>query len=386
MYLSSLALKDFRSYEELALNLDPGVTVFIGSNGFGKTNIIEAIGYLTTLSSHRVSTDAPLVRIGTESAYLKGVVENLGRSTTIELEINPSRANRGRVNQNAQRSTREIIGHIRSVLFAPEDLALVKGDPNERRKFLDILLVLRNPRYALTLSDYERVLKQRNALLKSAAGMRRVDVSALNTLEVWDQQLVAIGSELILARMQLVSALAEPVARNYKHLAEGHEISLVYQSTIWQNPQDPQDPHNPEAVELAEVAAGFRIALDGVRKREFERGITLAGPHRDDLLLSLRTHPLKGYASQGESWSYALALKLASYDLLRSDGVEPILILDDVFSELDTTRRDRLSVLISKNEQILITAAVPEDLPAELNGRRVAISRDGDSSSAGGVL
>ena len=380
MYLSSLALKDFRSYEELALNLDPGVTVFIGSNGFGKTNIIEAIGYLTTLSSHRVSTDAPLVRIGTESAYLKGVVENLGRSTTIELEINPSRANRGRINQNAQRSTREIIVHLRSVLFAPEDLALVKGDPNERRKFLDILLVLRNPRYASTISDYERVLKQRNALLKSAAGMRKVDVSALNTLEVWDQQLVAIGSELILARMQLVSALTEPVARNYKHLAEGHEISLVYQSTIWQNPQ------NPGAVELAEVAAGFRTALDGVRKREFERGITLAGPHRDDLLLSLRTHPLKGYASQGESWSYALALKLASYDLLRSDGVEPILILDDVFSELDTTRRDRLSVLISKNEQILITAAVPEDLPAELNGRRVAISRDGDSSSAGGVL
>jgi DNA replication and repair protein RecF len=380
VYLSSLALKDFRSYEELALTLDPGVTVFIGSNGFGKTNIIEAIGYLTTLSSHRVSTDAPLVRIGTESAYLKGVVENLGRSTTIELEINPSRANRGRINQNAQRSTREIIGHIRSVLFAPEDLALVKGDPNERRKFLDILLVLRNPRYASTLSDYERVLKQRNALLKSAAGMRRVDVSALNTLEVWDQQLVAIGSELILARMQLVNSLAEPVARNYEHLAEGHEISLVYQSTIWQNPQ------NPETVELATVVAAFRTALDAVRKREFERGITLAGPHRDDLLLSLRTHPLKGYASQGESWSYALALKLASYDLLRSDGVEPILILDDVFSELDTTRRDRLSVLISKNEQILITAAVPEDLPAELNGRRVLISRDGDSSSAGGVL
>lgn len=380
MYLSSLALKDFRSYEELSLNFDPGVTVFIGSNGFGKTNIIEAIGYLTTLSSHRVSTDAPLVRIGTDSAYLKGVVENFGRSTVIELEINPSRANRGRINQNAQRSTREIIGHVRSVLFAPEDLALVKGDPSERRKFLDILLVLRNPRYASTLSDYERVLKQRNALLKSAAGMRRVDVSALNTLEVWDQQLVAIGSELILARMQLVSALAEPVARNYKRLAEGHEISLVYQSTIWQNPQ------NSGQVELAAVAAEFRIALEAVRKREFERGITLAGPHRDDLLLSLRTHPLKGYASQGESWSYALALKLASYDLLRSDGIEPILILDDVFSELDTTRRDRLSVLISKNEQILITAAVPEDLPAELNGRRVLISRDGDSSSAGGLL
>lgn len=375
MYLSSLALKDFRSYEELNLSFTQGVTVFIGSNGFGKTNIIEAVGYLTTLSSHRVSTDAPLVRLGTESAYLKGVVENLGRSTTIELEINPSRANRGRVNQNAQRSAREIIGHLRSVLFAPEDLSLVKGDPSERRKFLDNLLVLRNPRYASIISDYERVLKQRNALLKSATGMRRVDISALNTLEVWDQQLVAIGSELIVARIQLVRALAEPVARNYANLAEGHETALSYTSSIWQGIQ------NPESDDSSAVVAAFNSALEGVRKKEYERGITLVGPHRDDLLLSLRNHLLKGYASQGESWSYALALKLASYDLLRNDDVEPILILDDVFSELDTQRRERLSALISSNEQILITAAVPEDLPLELDGRRIAISRVGDGSS-----
>jgi DNA replication and repair protein RecF len=375
VYLSSLALKDFRSYEELNLSFTQGVTVFIGSNGFGKTNIIEAVGYLTTLSSHRVSTDAPLVRLGTESAYLKGVVENLGRSTTIELEINPSRANRGRVNQNAQRSAREIIGHLRSVLFAPEDLSLVKGDPSERRKFLDNLLVLRNPRYASIISDYERVLKQRNALLKSATGMRRVDISALNTLEVWDQQLVAIGSELIVARIQLVRALAEPVARNYANLAEGHETALSYTSSIWQGIQ------NPGSDDSSAVVAAFNSALEGVRKKEYERGITLVGPHRDDLLLSLRNHLLKGYASQGESWSYALALKLASYDLLRNDDVEPILILDDVFSELDTQRRERLSALISSNEQILITAAVPEDLPLELDGRRIAISRVGDGSS-----
>jgi DNA replication and repair protein RecF len=375
VYLSSLVLKDFRSYEELNLSFTPGVTVFIGSNGFGKTNIIEAVGYLTTLSSHRVSTDAPLVRIGTESAYLKGVVENLGRSTTVELEINPSRANRGRVNQNAQRSAREIIGHLRSVLFAPEDLSLVKGDPSERRKFLDNLLVLRNPRYASIISDYERVLKQRNALLKSAAGMRRVDISALNTLEVWDQQLVAIGSELILARIQLVRALVEPVARNYAQLAEGHETTLSYSSSIWQGNQ------NPERYDSASVVTAFNSALEGVRKKEYERGITLVGPHRDDLLLSLRNHLLKGYASQGESWSYALALKLASYDLLRSDNVEPILILDDVFSELDSKRRERLSALILSNEQILITAAVPEDLPLELDGRRIAISRVGDGGS-----
>lgn len=375
MYLSSLALKDFRSYEKLSLSFDPGVTVFVGSNGFGKTNIIEAIGYLTTLTSHRVSTDAPLVRIGTESAYLKGVVENLGRSTIIEIEINPSRANRGRINQNAQRSAREIIGHLRSVLFAPEDLTLVKGDPSERRKFLDNLLVLRSPRFTSLISDYERVLKQRNALLKSATGMRKVDVSALSTLEVWDQQLVTIGSELIVARIQLVAALAQPVAENYAHLAEGHEISLTYVSSIWQGKS------NSEEFNLSAVSEAFRAALDGVRKNEFERGITLVGPHRDDVLLSLRAHPLKGYASQGEAWSYALALKLASYDLLRSDGVEPILILDDVFSELDTKRRERLSALISTNEQILITAAVPEDLPGELDGRRIEISRDGETSS-----
>jgi DNA replication and repair protein RecF len=376
VYLSSLTLKDFRSYEDLSLSFNPGVTVFIGSNGFGKTNIIEAVGFLTTLSSHRVSTDAPLVRLGTESAYLKGVVENLGRSTTIELEINPSRANRGRINQNAQKSAREIIGHLRSVLFAPEDLSLVKGDPSERRKFLDNLLALRNPRFASIIADYERVLKQRNALLKSATGLRKVDVSALSTLEVWDQQLVAIGSELILARIQLVKALTEPVARNYARLAEGHEIGLAYTSSVWQGNQ------NPDPIDLAAVAAAFKTALEGVRKKEFERGLTLAGPHRDDVLLSLRNHVLKGYASQGESWSYALALKLASYDLLRSDHVEPILILDDVFSELDTTRRERLSALISGNEQILITAAVPEDLPLELDGRRILISRFGDGSSS----
>lgn len=376
MYLSSLTLKDFRSYEELSLNLNPGVTVFIGSNGFGKTNIIEAIGYLATLSSHRVSTDTPLVRLGAESAYIKGVVESLGRSTTIELEINPSRANRARINQNAQRSAREIIGHVRSVLFAPEDLTLVKGDPGERRKFLDNLLVLRNPRYASIISDYERILKQRNALLKSASGMRKVDVGALSTLDVWDQQLIAIGSELIMARIQLVSAMGEPVARNYAYLADGHEVSLVYTSSIWQGKS------NPEPNDLSTVPGAFRTALDAVRKNEFERGITLAGPHRDDVLLSLRAHLLKGYASQGESWSYALAMKLASYDLLRSDGVEPILILDDVFSELDTKRRKQLGALISANEQILITAAVPEDLPVELDGRRVVISRSGGSSAS----
>lgn len=373
--MSSLALKDFRSYEALSLSLDPGVTVFIGSNGFGKTNIIEAIGYLTSLSSHRVSTDAPLVRLGADSAYLKGVVENQGRSTTIELEINPSRANRARINHNAQRSAREIIGHLRTVLFAPEDLTLVKGDPSERRRFLDNLLVLRNPRYASVISDYDRILKQRNALLKSSTGMRKVDASALSTLEVWDQQLVAAGSALIVARTQLVAALAQPVTRNYSKLADGHEISLAYASSIWNGKQSQED------LDPATTSSAFFAALDEVRRNEFERGITLVGPHRDDLLLSLRSHVVKGYASQGESWSYALALKLASYDLLRNDGIEPILILDDVFSELDTKRRDRLSALIAGNEQILITAAVPEDLPVELDGRRIAISREGSGNS-----
>lgn len=375
MYLSSLALKDFRSYEELFLTFEPGVTTFVGQNGFGKTNIIEAVGYLTSLSSHRVSNDAPLVRMGADSAYLKGVVESLGRRTTIELEINPSRANRGRINQNAQRSAKEIIGHVRSVLFAPEDLSLVKGDPSERRKFLDNLLVLRNPRYASVISDYERVLKQRNALLKSSMGMRRVDVNAMSTLEVWDEQLVAIGSELIIARIQLISSLTEPVARNYAQLADGHEILLAYASSIWEGKT------NSDTVDLGAISESFRVALDAVRKNEFERGITLVGPHRDEMQLSLRNHLVKGYASQGESWSFALALKLASYDLLRSDGVEPILILDDVFSELDSRRRIKLGMLISTNEQILITAAVPEDLPVELDGRRVVIYRDGERSS-----
>jgi len=378
VYLSSIALKDFRSYEDLQLALEPGVTVFIGSNGYGKTNIIEAVGYLTTLSSHRVSTDAPLVLAGADRAYLKAVVENQGRSTLLELEINPSRANRARVNQNAQRSAREIIGHLRSVLFAPEDLSLVKGDPSERRKFLDNLLVLRTPRYAGVSADYERVLKQRNALLKSATGMRKVDVSALSTLDVWDQQLIMHGSELILARMELVASLGEPVADNYAHLAQGHETSLTYFGSIWKSGVSGEPQVSMPT--LDDIVAQFRAAVQEVRKHEFDRGLTLVGPHRDDLLLTLRNQPVKGYASQGEAWSFALALKLASYDTLRSDGIQPVLILDDVFSELDTSRREHLSALIAHNEQILITAAVPEDLPPGLDGRRVSITRNGESS------
>lgn len=378
MYLSSIALKDFRSYEDLQLALEPGVTVFIGSNGYGKTNIIEAIGYLATLSSHRVSTDAPLVRTGAERTYLKAVVENAGRSTLLELEITPSRANRARINQNAQRSAREILGHLRSVLFAPEDLSLVKGDPSERRKFLDNLLVLRAPRYAGVIADYERVLRQRNALLKSTTGMRKVDVSALSTLDVWDQQLISHGSELISARMELVEVLRKPVADNYAQLAQGHEASLTYLSSIWKS--DVRSGLEAARSTSGDVASQFRGAVQEVRKHEFDRGLTLIGPHRDDLLLTLRNQPVKGYASQGEAWSFALALKLASYDILRSDGINPVLILDDVFSELDSRRREHLSSLITANEQILITAAVPADLPPELDGRRVRIARNGESS------
>ncbi len=378
MYLSSIALKDFRSYEDLQLALEPGATVFIGSNGYGKTNIIEAIGYLTTLSSHRVSTDAPLVRTGTERAYLKAVVENAGRSTRLELEINPSRANRARINQNAQRSAREILGHLRSVLFAPEDLSLVKGDPSERRKFLDNLLVLRTPRYAGVIADYERVLKQRNALLKSTTGMRKVDVSALSTLDVWDQQLILHGSELISARLELVEVLRGPVSDNYAQLAQGHETSLTYFSSIWKSVVSGEP--GASVPTPGDIASQFRGAVQEVRKHEFDRGLTLIGPHRDDLLLTLRSQPVRGYASQGEAWSFALALKLASYDTLRSDGINPVLILDDVFAELDSRRREHLSALIASNEQILITAAVPADLPPELDGRRVYVTRNGENS------
>lgn len=371
MHVSHLSLADFRSYARAEVPLAPGVTAFVGPNGQGKTNLVEAIGYLATLGSHRVSSDAPLVRMGADRAIVRASVTQGERSQLVELELNPGRANRARINRSSQVRPRDVLGIVRTVLFAPEDLALVKGDPGERRRFLDELVTARSPRMAAVRSDYERVLKQRNTLLKSAAMARRHGGRSmdLSTLDVWDQHLARAGAELLAQRLDLIATLLPLADKAYEQLAPGGgPLGLAYKSSAGE-PVDSGEARTREA--LYEV---LLAALSEVRKQEIERGVTLVGPHRDDVLLRLGDLPAKGYASHGESWSYALALRLASYELLRSEGSEPVLILDDVFAELDARRRERLAELVAPGEQVLVTAAVDDDVPGVLAGTRFAVS------------
>jgi DNA replication and repair protein RecF len=364
MYVRRVELTDFRSYERVAVDLDPGVTVLVGQNGMGKTNLIEAVGYVATLDSHRVATDAPLVRAGATSAVIRCAIVHEGRELLVELEIVPGKANRARLNRSPVRRPREVLGALRMVLFAPEDLELVRGDPSERRRYLDDLLVARQPRYAGVRADYDRVVKQRNALLRTAYLTRKVGGSRgqdLSTLAVWDQHLAHHGAELLAGRLELVSALAPHLTKAYDAVAAGRSsASIAYASRLGEF-LAPDRPALQEAL-LASLAER--------RPAETERGVTLVGPHRDDLTLSLGDLPAKGYASHGESWSFALALRLAAYDLLRSDGIEPVLVLDDVFAELDAGRRERLAALVSEAAQLIVTCAVPEDVPGTLRGTR----------------
>ncbi len=372
MRVAHLSLRDFRSYTEVELPLDAGVTALIGPNGQGKTNLVEAVGYLSTLGSHRVAQDAPLVRLGAERAVVRGQVVRDDRSLLLEVEITPGKANRARVNRSPVPRAREMLGILRSVLFAPEDLALVKGDPAERRRFLDDLLVLRTPRYAGVRADYDRVLKQRNALLRSGAG-RRAEQVDLRTLEVWDSHLSTAGAELLAGRIDLVEGLRPLVDKAYQAVAESSFASagpaaIDYRSSLGEDV--------PLVADRDMLSAAMLNQISEVRKAELERGITLVGPHRDELVLKLGPLPAKGYASHGESWSFALALKLAAYDLLRAEtdaGGEPVLVLDDVFAELDGHRRERLATLVAGAEQVLVTAAVPDDVPEALAGARVDV-------------
>jgi DNA replication and repair protein RecF len=371
MHVAHLSLADFRSYARAEVALDPGVSVFTGPNGQGKTNLVEAVGYVATLGSHRVAGDAPLVRLGAERAVIRASVVREGRPTLIELELNPGRANRARINRSDNVRPRDVLGLLRTVLFAPEDLALVKGDPGERRRFLDELLVARAPRLAGVRQDYERVLKQRTALLKSAASARRAGGGRgmdLSTLDVWDEHLARAGAELTARRVELTEALRPLVARAYAELApESGATELTYRASALEEGAEPPSGREEAYGQLLE-------ALGRVRRQELERGVTLVGPHRDDLLLRLGPLPAKGYASHGESWSFALALRLASYELLRADGGEPVLVLDDVFAELDARRRERLAALAAPGEQVLVTAAVEEDVPKLLAGARFTVS------------
>lgn len=352
-----VSLADVRNYETLEVGLEPGINAFVGPNGQGKTNLVEAVAYLSTLGSHRVATDAPLVRRGAERAVIRADVTRDDRSLLLEIEVTPGRANRARINRAPVTKTREILGILRTVVFAPEDLALVKGDPGERRRFLDDLLVQRHPRLAGTRADYDRVLRQRNALLKSSGAARRTNLDeVVRTLEAWDEQLSRLGAEIITARRELTTALAPLASQAYQELVPASDtIGLRYRSVI-------------DDVEAPDVTAALLSEIDRRRKEELDRGITLVGPHRDDVDVTLGPAPLKGYASHGESWSAALAMRLAAYDLLTAESGAPVLVLDDVFAELDARRRAHLAERVAEAPQVLITAAVADDVPAAMAG------------------
>lgn len=373
MHLTHLSLGDFRSYATAELPLERGVTALVGPNGQGKTNLVEAVGYVATLGSHRVPNDAPLVRLGAQRAVVRAAVERGGRSHLVELEIVPGSANRARVNRSPVPRAREVLGLLRTVLFAPEDLALVKGDPDTRRRFLDDLLVARAPRFAGVRSDFDRVLKQRNALLKSAGATIRSGRGDVRTLDVWDTHLATVGADLLAGRLKLVHSIAPFMATAYEAVSAGQGAAgLGYKSSLGEDIAPSETPGR----EL--LQARLLDALAKVRTQELERGVSLVGPHRDDLVITLGPFPAKGFASHGESWSLALALRLASYELLRADtgadgDGEPVLILDDVFAELDAGRRDRLAELVAGAEQVLVTAAVPQDVPEALDGARVDV-------------
>lgn len=368
MYVQHLSLADFRSWNRVDVAFEAGASVLVGANGQGKTNLLEAIGYLATLSSHRVSTDAPLVRSGAERAVVQAAVVSAGRQLVLEVEITPGRANKAKLNRSPVPRPRDILGGLRTVLFAPEDVALVRGDPSERRRFLDDVLVQRTPRMAGVQADYDRVLKQRAALLKTAGAARRAGASGdLRTLDVWDGHLAQHGAQLLAARLELVAELTPYAVQSYAQLARaGGELGLSYVSSI--SGSLPDD--TAVIPEISVLSAALLAELAGVRPQEVERGVNLVGPHRDDLELMLNGLPLRGYASHGEGWSAALALRLASYELLSADGAEPVLILDDVFAELDVGRRDQLAGIAGKAEQVLISSAVIGDVPESLTGAR----------------
>ncbi len=390
MHLTRLALTDFRSYAAADVELGPGVSTFLGANGQGKTNLVEAAAYVATFGSHRVATDAPLIRRGAQRAILRARVASV-RDSLVEIEINPGKANRVRLNRVPLPRPREALGTLRCVMFAPEDLTLVKGDPDQRRRYLDDLLVATRPRFGRVRADYERVLKQRSALLKSARahGIKLTGEGAPpSALDVWDEHLATKGAELTAGRIELTVALRPLVAKAYAAVS-GQDLSagMTYRQASatagaegdsrggsGDGSKDDAGTAADETPDLATLADGLRQALTRVRRAELERGVCLVGPHRDELELRVSDLPARGYASHGESWSLALALRLAAYDLLRSDGEDPVLMLDDVFAELDGGRRERLAMLVSGAEQVLVTAAVPADVPDQLAGVRFEVA------------
>jgi DNA replication and repair protein RecF len=376
VFLERLELVDFRSYSHVALDLGPGVRVLLGANAQGKTNLLEAVGYLATGGSHRVATDAPLVRSGADAAVMRAVGISAGRRFTVELELRPGGRGRARLNGQPRPRSRDVVGQVRAVLFAPEDLALVRGDPADRRRFLDDLLGQRRPAYLAARQEYERVIRQRNALLRTLRAPGRDRGGDIGTLDTWTTAVVATGAALLAARIAVVHALAGPAQEAYHDLvatsplreATGR-VQLEYHLSTGRRIPAEEGAGVPDPAELArELGEGLAAVADAER----ERGLTLAGPHRDELFLALNDLPARGYASHGEGWSLALALRLASRDVLADVGPEPVILLDDVFAELDARRRDRLAARCARFEQVLVTAAVDEDVP--LDGPRYTVT------------
>ncbi len=358
MYVEQLELVDFRNHPVIRLDLSPGPSVLTGPNGVGKTSVLEAIGYLATLGSHRMGPESSLVRVGTQAAIIRAAAIREGRTVLVDLEIRPGTGVKARVNRAPVPRARDALGVVRATLFAPEDLALVRGDPDERRRFLDTLAVQRLPRYLAIRQDYDRVLRQRNTLLRSAGG-RMPAASGLATLDVWDEKLASAGAEIWAERLRLIELLHTPVEQSYQDLAaERDPVGMVYISSVLGDATVEPDP--------TELGRALRERLLADRTKELERGVTLSGPHRDELALSLGDLPARTHASHGEAWSLALALRLGAHQLLTREGEEPILLLDDVFAELDRRRRERLADLALAVEQTLITASVPDELPLQL--------------------
>jgi len=380
VYISQLSLTSFRSYVQADVQLAPGINVLVGPNGVGKTNIVEAIGYLANLSSHRVSNDAPLLHFGSERALIRGTLHRGSQFTSLEVEITSGKINRARINRANPVRAREILGLVRTVLFAPEDLSLIKGDPSNRRRFLDEMLISLRPIEAGTKNDYERIVKQRNALLKSIRGKSKLNSSQENTLQAWDMQLATCGARLIRGRLMVLALLRPYMEAAYADLADGKKhADAVYRSSLEGEIDENSLPvKNLEGLSQDEIRDLLLSAIEANRARELDRGISLFGPHRDDLTLTLGATPAKGYASHGETWSFALALRLAAYRVFGDDdprtGSGPILILDDVFAELDATRRDRLAHIVAGAEQVLVTAAVAADVPEALKGHFFMVS------------
>jgi DNA replication and repair protein RecF len=368
MWVQALHLDSFRSYNEVLIEFVPGVNVLIGQNGQGKTNIVEAIYYLATLTSHRVANENPLVSMGKTSAVIRARINEEDRAVAIDLEISPGKANRVKINRSPLPRVRDVLGIVRVIMFAPEDLALVKGDPSERRSFMDHTLIQRTPRFSGVKTDYEKVLRQRNALLKS---FNRENIDS--TLDVWNEQLAKLGAEITYTRIQFIRDLKPYIRTRYHAISGGEqavsssEIFLDYQSKYLTE-------GDIEALTQSEIQDLILEELTARKKDELIRGVTLVGPHRDELFIGLGELPLKGYASHGESWSAALALRVASADVLKADGIEPILILDDVFAELDVLRRATILELTKSAPQVFITAAVESDVPVELGGARFHVS------------